>query len=56
MGSYTTPLSFGALQFERINKWKSRENYQGKIDSFIREKFLELLDKEQPPNTQENNI
>lgn len=54
MGSYTTQLSFGALQFERIQKWMSREKYPGKLDSFIREKFLELLDKEQPSNTQEN--
>jgi len=48
MGTYTTQLSLGSLQYERLMQWMFREKYPGKIDSFIREKFMELLDKEQP--------
>lgn len=48
MGTYNTQMSFGALQYERLQKWMSREKYAGKVDSFIRDKFMELLEKEQP--------
>jgi len=48
MGTYTTQISFGALQYERLQKWIAREKYSGKTDIFVRDKFMALLDQEVP--------
>ena len=50
----TTQISFGALQYERLQKWKVREKSVGSLDVFVRDKFMELLDKEQPIEHKEN--
>jgi hypothetical protein len=53
MGTYTTQLSFGALQYERVQKWKlneekSRNTKWKKFDTFVRDMFMELLDEKIP--------
>jgi hypothetical protein len=49
MGTYTTQMSFGALQYERLQKWMSKEGLPGEsADSFVKRKFKEFLDKAIP--------
>ena len=48
MGNYTTQLSFGGLQYERLMKWMHREKFEGKTDAFVRLKFMQMLDINEP--------
>jgi len=50
MGTTTLQISFGANQYERIQKWRSKVGYprERSNDSFIKEKITELLNKEVP--------
>jgi len=48
MGTYTTQISFGALQYERLQKWMRLVKYEGKTDVFVRDRFMVLLDEQVP--------
>jgi hypothetical protein len=50
MGTTTLQISFGANQYERIQKWRSKVGYppERSNDSFIKEQITELLNKEVP--------
>jgi len=49
MGTFTTQISFGAFQYERLQKWMAKESHPAdKPDSFVKEKFMELLNKKVP--------
>ena len=49
MGSYTTQMTFGALQYERLQKWRTTDGLPDEsTDSFVKRKFMEQLNKKIP--------
>jgi hypothetical protein len=56
MGNYTTQISFGGLQYERLMKWMHREKFEGKVDAFVRSKFKEMLDINEPDVPKEPKV
>lgn len=59
MGSYTAQLCFGAIQYERVCKWKSKVESEtnqkwSSVDKFLRDYVVNTLDVEIPPTSKKD--